>query len=273
MAKRFFPTCLFIFITFIGNVFTYDDEFVIYDQKENIGKHSSHIELNETSQNTRNLTPSEDLIGHGKLKMLNITNHKFYDLFGSGVLPRENLTSFIIQQYFVHDEMLSLWSSMLTDLNTLQEKIKGIEYIATLSSKHTKYFISSIEALNLNIQKFQKSDETKAFIQQIQSLTSSNYKIGDKLAILYPYCLCLLEASERIKRDLVYNKSSYWIYSEWIDMHSSSEFKEIVDYLQAAINSIYKKLKYETILISKFRLTNSLIYQERLLSSFIANST
>jgi len=201
--------------------------------------------------------------GGGRIATKNETNH-----FKNCIMK-----NYLIQDHRFLDSFVILLASIITKLSCLNDRIVGCQFLGVITGSENTYFERSFATLGIT--KEERSEEgtpnsktTTKFCSLMKEVALSG-NLEEMLAVIVvcewsylSWANILLKEEADNKNVHQINRDDFLTY-EWIQLHSGTEFENVVQYLRELLDREGAKLKADVV-EKKDYITSPGISQNRL---------
>lgn len=165
------------------------------------------------------------------------THHPFTDALADGSLSREKMAGYLQQDYLFVEGFVLLLASAVAHAPSLKDAVPAAQFLGLICGPENTYFLRSLEALEVPSDA-SASPETIAFQQLMdQARTSGRYEV--MLSVLVVAEWIYLDWATPFEGQA--EKLPFWL-GEWITLHSGDGFAQVVAYLRAQLDAVWKGL-------------------------------
>ena len=163
------------------------------------------------------------------------------------------MKKYLIQDHRFLDSFVILLASIIAKLPCLEDRIPGCQFIAVITGSENTYFERCFNTLNITKQQRSKEVTPNAIVTtkfcQLMIDVSVNGNLEEMLAVIvvceWSYLLwanILLKEEKQNENSNKINRNDFITY-EWIQLHSGTEFENVVNYLRNLLDREGIKLK------------------------------
>jgi thiaminase/transcriptional activator TenA len=165
-----------------------------------------------------------------------VIGHKFTKELAAGSIDRTVLKRYLIQDHRFLDAFVILLASIIANARTLDDRIPGCLFLATITGKENTYFERSFQALGVsNIERTSIPDApcTLGFCQLMKDVAFHG-TLAEMLAVIVVCEWSYQSWGQIVNEDMV--RDDFVCY-EWVDLHCGESFDAVVQHLRALLDN------------------------------------
>jgi thiaminase (transcriptional activator TenA) len=164
-----------------------------------------------------------------------VVGHKFTTELASGTIDRDVLKRYLIQDHRFLDAFVILLASIIANARTLDDRIPGCSFLATITGKENTYFERSFQELGVSdIERASVPDApcTVGFCNLMKDVAFHG-TLAEMLAVIV-----VCEWSYQSWGQIVFDQTvrDDFVCYEWVDLHSGESFDAVVQYLRTLLD-------------------------------------
>ena len=165
-----------------------------------------------------------------------VINHEFTKLVASGKIEKRHMTPYLIQDHRFLDAFVVLLASIVANARSLDDRIKGCQFLALITGKENTYFERSFDKLGVTPEQRDSIPDapcTTAFCGLMREVATTG-SLAEMLAVIVVCEWSYLSWGEKVLPTTV--REDFVCY-EWVDLHSGEYFEGVVEYLRNLLDA------------------------------------
>lgn len=164
-----------------------------------------------------------------------VIDHRFTKELALGTIDRAVLKRYLIQDHRFLDSFVILLASIIANARTLDDRIPGCSFLATITGKENTYFERSFHALGISdVERESISDApcTVGFCKLMKDVAFHG-TLAEMLAVIVVCEWSYQSWGQIVWEDTV--RDDFVCY-EWVDLHCGASFDAVVQYLRSMLD-------------------------------------
>jgi thiaminase (transcriptional activator TenA) len=164
-----------------------------------------------------------------------VTKHKFTTELAAGTMDKNVIRRYLIQDHRFLDSFIILLASIVAHARTLEDRLPGCQFLALITGKENTYFERSFEWLGVSAtdrEGVPDADCTIGFCNLMKDVAGTG-NLSLMLSVIVVCEWTYLSWGVHVKDSAIRQD---FIFYEWIDLHTGSEFENVVEYLRRLLD-------------------------------------
>ena len=156
-----------------------------------------------------------------------VIGHTFTKELAAGTIHRRVLERYLIQDFRFLDSFVILLASIIAKVRTLEDRIPGCTFLATITGKENTYFERAFQALGISDIERTSTPDAPCTIQfcHLMKDVAFHGTLAEKLAVIVVCEWSYQSWGQIVSGDTVRDD---FICYEWVDLHCGASFDAVV---------------------------------------------
>jgi thiaminase (transcriptional activator TenA) len=170
-----------------------------------------------------------------------VVHHKFTKEIASGTMDRAVLKRYLIQDHRFLDSFVILLASIIAHARTLEDRIPGCMFLATITGKENTYFERSFDALGISAMDRANIPDASCTVAFCDLMKHVAYHgtLAEMLAVIVVCEWTYQTWGQNVEQTTV--RDDFTMY-EWVDLHTGESFEAVVRYLRGLLDKEHEFL-------------------------------